>query len=297
MSTPLVSVVIPTYKRSNLVLRAVNSVLIQSYSNYEIIIIDDNVEGSEQQKNTKRKIEKNFNDFRIQYHTNKKSLGGGGSRNEGIKKSNGEYIAFLDDDEDWLPQKLSKQIELFSGSTSEVGAIDTGFYSISEKNEKIYISPEMQGWILEDLLMKNKRAPKLSTLICKKKILETVGGFDAKLKSRQDLDLYIRLSKVCEFQSIDEPLANKRFDAAERISTNLNSKLQGYELIYEKYYKEFKLRPNIHANYLLKHSKKFIEAKKYFHAIKKIFHSFWIVKFQPQKVFVLVKKIIRKMFK
>ena len=297
MEHPKISVIIPTYKRPDILCRAIDSVLIQDFKDYEIIIIDDNGLGSVVQKETEKLMRQKYLDQRIYYIPNEKSLGGGGARNVGITAAKGEFIAFLDDDEDWLPGKLSKQMKKYSECTENTGVIDTGVLLIKENGEKIYRSPEMQGWIFEDLLSKSgKSAPKLSTILCRKSVLEKVGLFDSAFRSRQDLDLYIRLSRVCKFDSINEPLAYKRYDADSRISTNIYSKLQGYELLYFKNIDEFKKRPKIHADYLIKYSMYLVENSLYFKASKNIIYAFCLVKFNPIKILNYSKKISKKIY-
>ena len=129
--SPLVSVIIPTYKRSDYLIRALNSVLMQSYSNIEIVIVDDNDPGSEYRKKTKEKIN-NYKDLaKIQYIENLKNLGGALARNEGIKAAQGEYVAFLDDDDIFLKDKIKHQMEFML-----LNKLDLSFSNVAIVNEK-----------------------------------------------------------------------------------------------------------------------------------------------------------------
>ena len=125
---PTVSVIIPTYNRAHLVGRAIQSVLEQTYKDFELIVIDD---GSND--NTEYII-KEFQkkDKRIKYIAYKKNKGGSAARNAGIKSSKGEYIAFLDSDDEWLSEKLEKQIRLFSSMPAKVGVIYCGRYDFDD---------------------------------------------------------------------------------------------------------------------------------------------------------------------
>ena len=105
-----VSIIIPTYKRSDLLERAIKSVINQTYKNIEIIVVDDNVNNSKEHLQNLKIIEKYP---QIIYIKNKKNLGGGLTRNVGIKASTGEYIAFLDDDDEFYPTKIEKQYQLY----------------------------------------------------------------------------------------------------------------------------------------------------------------------------------------
>jgi glycosyltransferase involved in cell wall biosynthesis len=297
MSRPRISVVIATYRRPDILCRAVESVLTQDFEDFEILIVDDNGLGSDMQGATERTIHEKYPDERIIYIANEKRLGGGGARNVGISRARGEFVAFLDDDEDWLPGKLTRQVKVLSEASEDTGVVDTGFYSVSPKGDRIYHSPEMQGWIFEELLAKtDKRAPKLSTILCRKTVLEKAGLFDPALRSRQDLDLYIRLSQVCRFVSIDEPLANKRYDAGTRISDDVDAKLQGYQRVYEKNIDAFMKRPSVHADYLINYSLVFIRSKNYISASGKILKAFYIVKFNPARVVSYTKRVTAPFF-
>ena len=105
-NTPLVSVVIPTYGRSNLLGRAIDSVLNQTYGNIEIIVVDDNGIGNSHQRQTEELLQKYIERNEIIYIKHQKNSGGSVARNTGIRSSKGEYVALLDDDDEWFPDKL-----------------------------------------------------------------------------------------------------------------------------------------------------------------------------------------------
>lgn len=250
---PLVSIVIPSYRRPDLIVRAVKSALDQSYGNTEILVVDDNGRGHPEQRSTEEVLLREICDDRVRYLVNENNLGGGGARNVGITNANGQFVALLDDDEDWLPEKIEKQVQCFLRSNSDVGVVDTGFYDILSDGTTVEHYPEMQGGILDQLIFKRgRRAPKLSTILCKRTVLTEVGMFDVRFRARQDLDLYIRLARVCRFESVPELLATKRADADTRISGNLASRIQGSRLLYEKIRTDLAERPSAHAAYLFR---------------------------------------------
>ena len=110
MNEELISVIIPTYKRIDTLERALDSVFNQTYTNIELIVVDDNAKFPETREKVEKIIEK-YNG-KIKLIKNKDNLGGGLSRNEGIKVASGKYIAFLDDDDEYYPEKLEKQYSL-----------------------------------------------------------------------------------------------------------------------------------------------------------------------------------------
>jgi glycosyltransferase involved in cell wall biosynthesis len=128
---PTVSVIIPTYNRAHLIGRAIQSVLKQTYQDFEVIVVDDgSIDNTEE---VVKKIQEN----RVYYYKHDKNKGGSAARNTGISLAKGEYIAFQDSDDEWLPEKLEKQIGVFNNQTKNVGVVYTGFYRI-EGNNKTY---------------------------------------------------------------------------------------------------------------------------------------------------------------
>ncbi|MFV8835179.1 glycosyltransferase family 2 protein [Aquisalimonas sp. APHAB1-3] len=247
--------VIPTHRRPELLARALASVLCQTYVDFEVIVVDDSGRDSEEQIATQTHVCSEVQDRRVHYLVNGTSQGGAEARNIGIRQARGELVAFLDDDEDWLPEKLAKQIAAIDKASPDTGVVDTGFYDWKRNGQCRTAIPKMQGWIFEKLLSKTGgRAPKLSTLLCRKDALLECGLFDPSLKARQDYDLYIRLSRKWQFTSVMEPLSNKRADADGRITGNINNFVQGYGAIHAKLRDDFAIRPGIHAIYLLKYA-------------------------------------------
>ena len=115
----LVSVVIPTYSRSDTLERALNGILKQTYQNLDIIVVDDNPPNSVYRLFVQQIIKKYASDQRIRYIQNTQNLGGAGARNVGIEAAKGEYIAFLDDDDEYYPEKIEKQLKVFLNSDSD----------------------------------------------------------------------------------------------------------------------------------------------------------------------------------
>lgn len=235
---PTVSVVIPTYNRANLVSRAIQSVLNQTYQDFEIIVVDD------ASKDDTKIVVNNFNDDRIIYVQHEINKGGGASRNTGIKKAQGDYIGFLDDDDEWLPEKLEKQIIKFQHSSEKVGLVYSGFFYVLEKNDKIMseVYPSLSGNVYVELLKGCILGS--PTPLIKKSSFQKAGLFDEELPSCQDWDMWIRISKYYEFDFVPEILA-KHHVHGKQISVNLDSKVFARKKLITKYRPDFSKYPSI----------------------------------------------------
>ena len=233
-NNPTVSVIIPTYNRERLIARSVKSVLNQTYRDFEIIIVDD-----ASTDNTEEVIS-SFNDERIRYLRHDKNRGEAAARNTGIKLARGEYIASQDSDDEWLPEKLGKQIELFKNTSPKVGVVYTGFWKI-ENNEKTYIPfswvNQKDGDIHKELLKGNFIGSPVA--LVRKECFKKVGMFDEKHFHLVDWEMWLRVSKYYHFKYIDEPLVVAYY-RSDNVSANQNAFIEAHELILEKYFQEFK---------------------------------------------------------
>lgn len=224
--SPFVSIIIPTYNRAQLLFKAVQSILNQTYQSFEILVIDDN------SSDNTSEIINNFNDDRIKYFRLSKNQGACAARNIGIKKAIGELIGFLDSDDQWIETKLEKQIELFN-KDENIGLVYTGRKNISNDLQRI-ILPEKRGDLSNSLLIKNYVGTTSSVLI-KKVLIDEVGGFDLTFASCQDWDLFIGISRKCKIDFVDEPLVLYFEHSGDRISTNIKSVVSGHLNIHRKY--------------------------------------------------------------
>ena len=127
---PKVSVVIPTFNRAEFLRTAIMSVLNQTYNDFEIIVVDDNSSDHTHQ------VVKSFKDDRIKYFHHVINLGPAAARNTAISASNGDYLAFLDDDDEWFPHKLQKQVELLDKSLQNICGIYTNRLVIDKSRMK-----------------------------------------------------------------------------------------------------------------------------------------------------------------
>ena len=231
----LVSVVIPTYSRNKLLRRAIDSVLNQTYKNLEIIVVDDNPEGSEWRRSTEKLMEPYRDNFRIRYIQNKKNLGGAGARNVGIKASSAEYIAFLDDDDEYYEERIEKQLEGFLNSASDkLALVFCDAAMIGDNNKFVcYLKPRYKGCCLYEAMKDNCLAP-TSQWMAKKSALKDVGMFSI-VPCKQDSILILKLlSKGYEVDYVPAVLSRYRnTDDPGRITCSGIKNIKG-ELLYRK---------------------------------------------------------------
>jgi glycosyltransferase involved in cell wall biosynthesis len=187
--------------------KAIDSILAQTFQDFELIIVD-NYSGD----NTESAV-KSYDDERLKYLKNQNNGFIGINRNYGIEKSRGEYIAFLDDDDLWLPEKLEKQVALLD-SNRELGFVYADSYLIDNNDqpgEHTYFHKRkpVRGMAIHELLQKNP-VPML-TVIIRKEVLNKVGVFNPAYKIALDYDLWLRIAERYPIDFIEQPLAKYRF--------------------------------------------------------------------------------------
>lgn len=153
-------------------------------------------------------------DKRIKLLLNDKNRGPNYSRNRGIKHSNGEFIALLDSDDEWLKSKLKKQLELFShNSDGKLGVVYCGAIFIDRKNKRSYQMPHKKGKILNKLLSQNYILAGGSNCLIKKKVFDQCGLFDesSKMLNKQDYELWLRVAQKYKFDFVNDYLVKIYF--------------------------------------------------------------------------------------
>lgn len=227
---PKVSVIIPTKNRDHYVSFAIKSVLGQTFKDFELIVCD-----AASTDNTEEVVGK-FDDERIRYIREDIDRGVSASRNIGIRNSRGTFVAFLDDDDLWMPSKLEKQLGLIEKSPS-VGAVTAGCWVINQRGSIVRFEiPSVKGKIFPAILRRNC-VGNCSMVLARKECLEKVGMFDESLHAVEDYDLWIRLAKYYEFECAKEYLVLGRIHGVN-ISTDRQRLLRATELLYKKYSKE-----------------------------------------------------------
>ena len=239
LTDPMISVIIPTYNRAHIISRSIKSVLCQTYQDFELIIMDD---GS---TDNTEEIVKYFDDSRIRYIRRKINSGGPViPTNEGIEAARGEYIAIQDSDDEWLQEKLEKQIKVFEDTTPNVGIVYTDMWRVSEdgKKKKYWrshrIMPE-DGIIYKQALGYRVAGIGTQTLMIRKACFKKAGLFDERLRMLIDTELLIRMSKYYHFYHIGEPLVNYFMTSKSLVYDN-NSLVAARKMILETYFEDIK---------------------------------------------------------
>ncbi|GJL56732.1 MAG: glycosyl transferase [Nitrospirales bacterium] len=223
-----VSVVIPTCQRPIPLRRAIESVLAQTFQDFELIVIDDASGDSTGQ------VVESMTDARIRYICHETNKGGSAARNTGIRNARGAYIAFLDDDDEWLPEKLAAQCAVLDNSPAKIGIVYTGYTRIDRTSGKVLSLriPKKKGDLHDALQLENCLGSTSSVLV-KKECFETVGLFDESLPSFQDYDMWLRISKHFHITYVNEILL-KYYVHEIKISTSPEKFGKGLERMMAK---------------------------------------------------------------
>lgn len=198
---PEVSVIIPAYNRAHCINRAMQSVRSQTFKDMEIIVVND---GS---TDNTEEIVMSIPDERIRYIHCETNRGPGAARNEGLKAARGKYIAFLDSDDEWLPEKIEKQVTLMESLSEDWGICYTSWHIIKDGSTKITSIPKP---VKNDNLLRHfafgKSSFHIPTLIIRKACIDHVGHFDERLWRWEDRELLLRIFKLYKMAVISEPL-------------------------------------------------------------------------------------------
>lgn len=224
-SSPLVSVIIPTKDREDLLVGCLENVFKSRYNNIETIVVDDASES-----NKTKEVCKNWGRQRLKYVRINNSMGAGNARNVGVSNSEGKYLCFLDDDCRYHENKISLQVELIE-SDCQVGMVYCGQKIRGSKTQARSVWPA--GWIYKKEIIKSVTSGTPSFLV-RRDIFENLNGFDISLASFQDWDLSLRISKNYKIDCVKEDLVYIEEHQKESISKNVRSRIDSYKKILSK---------------------------------------------------------------
>jgi len=233
---PTVSVLIPTYNRATIITKAIDSALAQTYQSVEIVVVDD---GSTDHT---REVIAGYGDKIVYVYQENRGIAG--ARNTGFRHCSGAYIAFLDSDDYWLPEKLSRQMELFR-QHPEYGMVACQCASIdAQGNFRKKNRPGASGWILEALFYKN--FIRTSAAVVTRHCIETVGYFDESLRECEEYDLWLRIAARFPIGFINEPLAVYTDNPAGVSTDSLAGRLHRLRVL-EKQYLQERIAPHLYS--------------------------------------------------
>lgn len=207
-----VSVIIPTYKRSEDITRAVDSVLAQTMDSFEVIVVDDNGVGTEDGEKTAEVMKKYEGDARVKYLRHEVNKNGSAARNTGIRASKGEYLSFLDDDDEYRPERLKAMYDKLESLDDSWGACYTGYVKHMANGKKQYSAEKNEGNLFLQALMRSLYIGSGSNLFFSRKAVEDIGLFDESFRRNQDLEYLVRILKKYKMAYVDEILMEVHYD-------------------------------------------------------------------------------------
>lgn len=265
MSQPLVSVIIPTYSRPNNLVRAIESVLNQTYKNIEIIVVDDNGQGSEMQLLTYNTLAEFIAKKRIRYIVHELNQNGSVARNTGFKYSKGTFINYLDDDDIMSSNKISSQLKTLSlNEEFDACYCDTILIRDDGTKKEIY-NPnyiETVGPILSGKYFLNT-----STVLFRRSAIERIQGFDERFRRHQDYELYLRYfrnSKMINANPAKTFII--KYETSNVVSDNPFKAREYLEFFFKEFRKEIDLSPQKRKIYVYQYNTclvRYIKNKKY----------------------------------
>jgi glycosyltransferase involved in cell wall biosynthesis len=236
---PKVSVVIPTHNRAGLLGRAVRSVLSQTFQDLEVLITDDaSTDGT-------RDMVSRLGDSRVRYLAHDVNKGVAAARNTALAQASGEFLAFLDDDDEWLPDKLQIQLDHFARARPAVGLMGSAYYAVASANNRRsgVVVPRLRGRVFEDLLRQG-HFNHTSTVMARAECFDGAGVFDTSLPYAEDFDMWLRIARDYEVDFVPSPLVRRHYEA-DGISRNYEAIVSGTEAHLRKYRDFFVRNPRV----------------------------------------------------
>lgn len=234
---PLVSVVVPTRNRAAMLRRALDSVLAQTCRDFEVIVVDDASSDDTLQQLARHP------DRRIRSLASDAPGGAPRARNRGIAAARGCYVAFLDDDDEWLPQKLEAQLDVFSRGSSRLGLVHGGSMVVAAASGRtVHTVVPTPGLAVRPADFLGEITFTTSVVMIRRQCFDEVGVFDETLAGAQDRDLWIRLAGAFEFDAVPQVLM-RRYVHGAQITTSLPAKIRAKQQIIAKYARELRAQP------------------------------------------------------
>lgn len=287
----MVTVIITTYKRQmDILKRAVNSVVAQTYKDIQLIIVND-------YPAYKNIIESALKDYDVEIVHNENNRGACYSRNVGIQLARGEYIAYLDDDDEWMPTKIENQLSAIKDEYDMVYCQGKGIYPSGDEINLDFIM-DCGDNPLKKILSGNCFGGCSYPLI-KTSVLKILGGFDEDFKSSQDHELWIRIAEQYKIRYLDEQLV-KYYISDCSITGNYKNRVQGYNHILSKHKKLIKKYPCASVHLFYQYMEVFLKLHKFKYVVHYFLKSFIIFPVNLWVIFLGLKRFVyccKKIFK
>lgn len=200
----IVSVIIPTYGRPDCLKRAINSVLSQTFEQVEAIVIDDNNPDTEARLATEQTMSEYADNPKVVYLKHPKNMNGSTARNTGIKEAKGNYLCFLDDDDEMLPNRIEVFVNKMESLDDSWGVCYSNFVKLKDNDEKVYCGESRTGELYREALMRSLFFCPGSNLFARAELVREIGGFDTDFKRNQDLEFLARLLEKSKLAFVPE---------------------------------------------------------------------------------------------
>lgn len=252
-SEPLVTAVITTYKRKpEVVKRALNSIIEQTYNNIEIFVINDCPADKKLVKELRKMIVESSRNRRVNYIVVENNGGACKARNIAIERATGKYFACLDDDDEWLPEKIELQVQALEKQKGAAIAYCNAILRYVDQGKDVtrFVERQKEGYIYFEQIEKNNIGS-CSFPMFRTDVLKEVGGFDINMPALQDWELYFRVLKKYKAVYVHKPVAIYYFYDGERISANSQNRVVAFENIHQKIIKDLENNTKLASSFYM----------------------------------------------
>jgi glycosyltransferase involved in cell wall biosynthesis len=281
---PLVSAVIPTHNRGPVVERAVTSALAQTYRPLEVVVVDD---GSTD--DTVRRLAK-IRSQELRVISNRRNVGPAQARNDGLVRTSGSYVAFLDSDDVWEPWKIEAQVGSFRTGPPELGAVYSGRRINLPDGSRMDVRPKHRGDIYGALLRRNPVV--LPTVMIRRAVLDDVGLFDPAMPACEDWELMLRIARRYTFDYVEGPAVVYDATGHDRMSARHRAVFLANHRIFRRYNPRPPSR-EVLASYLALQSRELLNTGRPLTAARYARRSLWLKFDRDEK---LALQTIRQLF-
>jgi glycosyltransferase involved in cell wall biosynthesis len=227
---PLVTVVITTYNRPSYLRDSVESVLEQTYEPIELVVVDDCSDAPASEALADVDTGSLAGYRCVRHGTNR---GVNAARNTGIEAGSGAYVAFLDDDDRWVPEKVERHVETFEAAGEDVGVVYSGTKAIREDGAREELPPRIDGDLTKALLCRNV-VGSMSVVMVRGDLAREI-PFDEEFEAWADLEWFVRVSQRAAFVRLPEPLVVYEYTSHGRLSDDFEKKRRGYDSFLDRF--------------------------------------------------------------